>query len=113
MIIIKNEEVKNVNNPNRNIYNFNAGPSALPTAVLERAQQELTNFKGTGMSVMELSHRSKTYEEVHNEAKDRLKKLLNVFQTIMKCSSYKVEQASICDDSNQLLTIWGKKLAIL
>lgn len=78
MIIITYEEVKYVKNPNRNIYNFNAGPSALPTAVLERAQQELTNFNGTGMSVMELSHRSKTYEEVHNEAKDRMKKLFSI-----------------------------------
>lgn len=59
----------------RNTYNFNAGPSALPTAVLEKAQQELTNFQGTGMSVMELSHRSKTFEDVHNEAILRLKKL--------------------------------------
>ena len=59
----------------RNTYNFNAGPSALPTAVLEKAQQELTNFQGTGMSVMELSHRSKTYENVHNEAIARLRKL--------------------------------------
>ncbi|MEI3614158.1 3-phosphoserine/phosphohydroxythreonine transaminase [Pseudogracilibacillus sp. SO30301A] len=59
----------------RNTYNFNAGPSALPTAVLEKAQQELTNFQGTGMSVMELSHRSKTFEDVHNEAITRFKKL--------------------------------------
>ncbi len=59
----------------RTTYNFNAGPSALPTAVLENAQQELTNFQGTGMSVMELSHRSKTYEDVHNEAIARFKKL--------------------------------------
>lgn len=66
-------------NPNsQNVYNFNAGPSALPAAVLEQAQQELTNFKGTGMSVMELSHRSNTYEEVHNEAICRLKSLFNV-----------------------------------
>ena len=65
-------------NPNRNTYNFNAGPSALPTAVLEKAQQELTNFQGTGMSVMELSHRSKTYEAVHNEAIERLRKLYNI-----------------------------------
>lgn len=60
---------------NEHVYNFNAGPSALPTAVLETAQQELTNFKGTGMSVMELSHRSSTYEEVHNAAISRLRSL--------------------------------------
>ncbi|KAF0996159.1 3-phosphoserine/phosphohydroxythreonine transaminase [Geobacillus sp. TFV-3] len=59
-------------------YNFNAGPSALPLPVLERAQKELLNFQNTGMSVMELSHRSKEYEAVHNAAKERLKRLLGV-----------------------------------
>lgn len=59
-------------------YNFNAGPSALPLSVLEKAQQELVNFKGTGMSVMELSHRSKTYEEVHNAAIASLRELLSI-----------------------------------
>ncbi|ATA59012.1 MFS transporter [Geobacillus stearothermophilus] len=59
-------------------YNFNAGPSALPLPVLERAQKELLNFQNTGMSVMELSHRSKEYEAVHNAAKERLKQLLGV-----------------------------------
>ncbi len=60
------------------VYNFNAGPSALPTAVLEKAQQELLNFRGTGMSVMELSHRSQAYEEVHNGAIARLRKLFSI-----------------------------------
>lgn len=59
-------------------YNFNAGPSALPLSVLEKAQQELVNFRGTGMSVMELSHRSKTYEEVHNAAINILRELLSI-----------------------------------
>ena len=59
----------------RSVYNFNAGPSALPLSVLEKAQQELVDFRGTGMSIMELSHRSKPYEEVHNEAIARLKRL--------------------------------------
>lgn len=67
-----------MNHPNRNVYNFNAGPSALPTAVLEKAQQELTNFQNSGMSVMELSHRSKTYENVHNEAIERLRRLYEI-----------------------------------
>ncbi|WP_062050594.1 3-phosphoserine/phosphohydroxythreonine transaminase [Bacillus sp. JCM 19034] len=60
------------------VYNFNAGPSALPKQVLERAQKELTNFANTGMSVMELSHRSKEYEAVHLEAISHLKELLNI-----------------------------------
>jgi phosphoserine aminotransferase len=48
-------------------YNFNAGPAALPLEVLEQAQQEFVDFKGIGMSIMEVSHRSKEYEAVHNE----------------------------------------------
>ena len=56
-------------------YNFNAGPSALPLEVLKKAQQELLNFDHSGMSVMELSHRSSTFEKVHNEAIERLRKL--------------------------------------
>lgn len=59
-------------------YNFNAGPSALPLEVLKRAQEELVNFKQTGMSVMELSHRSKEYDEVHTQAQSMLKELLQI-----------------------------------
>lgn len=63
---------------NKRAFNFNAGPSALPLAVLEKAQSELVNFQGTGMSIMELSHRSAEYEAVHNEAIERLKSLYNI-----------------------------------
>jgi phosphoserine aminotransferase len=59
-------------------FNFNAGPSALPLEVLQKAQAELVDFKETGMSVMELSHRSTTFEEVHNEAIARLRKLFDI-----------------------------------
>ncbi|MBS4211360.1 MULTISPECIES: 3-phosphoserine/phosphohydroxythreonine transaminase [Neobacillus] len=59
-------------------YNFNAGPSALPLSVLEKAQQELIDFRGTGMSIMELSHRSAAYEEVHNQAIAHLKDLMSI-----------------------------------
>jgi phosphoserine aminotransferase len=48
--------------------NFNAGPAALPLAALERAKEELLDFEGSGMSVMEHSHRGKVYEKVHHEA---------------------------------------------
>lgn len=58
--------------------NFNAGPAALPAEVLMEAQKHLLNFNGTGMSVMELSHRSKPYEEVHDGAISKLKKLMNI-----------------------------------
>ncbi|GAX91873.1 3-phosphoserine/phosphohydroxythreonine transaminase [Effusibacillus lacus] len=59
-------------------YNFNAGPSALPLPVLQKAQEELVDFRGSGMSVMELSHRSALYEEVHNEAISLLKELYGI-----------------------------------
>lgn len=62
----------------KNVYNFNAGPAALPSAVLDQAKLELTNFNNSGMSVMELSHRSNTYEEVHNATIDRMKQLLAI-----------------------------------
>jgi phosphoserine aminotransferase len=50
------------------VMNFNAGPAALPLAALERAKEELLDFEGSGMSVMEHSHRGKVYEKVHGEA---------------------------------------------
>lgn len=57
-------------------FNFNAGPAALPLEVLERAQAQFVDFQGTGMSIMEMSHRGKVYEGVHNEAASRLLNLL-------------------------------------
>lgn len=59
----------------KRIINFNAGPAAIPLEVLEQAQSELLDWKGTGMSVMEVSHRSKEYEEMHNHAIAQFKEL--------------------------------------
>ena len=56
--------------------NFNAGPAALPSAVLERAREELLDFESSGMSIMEHSHRGKAYEKVHNEATALVAELL-------------------------------------
>jgi len=58
--------------------NFNAGPATLPLAALERAQEELIDFAGTGMSVMEQSHRGKEYEKVHDEALALVREMGNV-----------------------------------
>jgi phosphoserine aminotransferase len=60
------------------IFNFNPGPAALPAVVLEEMQAELMDFKGTGMSVTEISHRSAPFEEVLNDAISRTKRLLNL-----------------------------------
>ena len=59
-------------------YNFNAGPAALPFSILEQAQAEFLNFGGAGMSILEMSHRSKEYEAVHNKAIALLKELLAI-----------------------------------
>ena len=59
-------------------YNFSAGPAALPDAVLERAQAEMLDFEGTGMSVMEMSHRSKIFVDVAARAEADLRELLGI-----------------------------------
>src|SRR5258707_15284195 len=58
--------------------NFNPGPAALPLAALERARDELLDFAGSGMSVMEHSHRGKEYEAVHDEALALLRELSGI-----------------------------------
>lgn len=58
------------------VMNFNSGPATLPLEALERAREELLDFEGTGMSVMEHSHRGKTYERVHDEAMALIRELL-------------------------------------
>lgn len=60
------------------IWNFNPGPATLPLPVLERAREEMLNYRCTGMSVMELSHRSKEYGAIHAEAKLLLSELLAI-----------------------------------
>ncbi len=59
----------------KRIWNFNPGPAILPLSALEKAKMEIPDYAGTGMAVMELSHRSKEYEAIHNGAKQLLKEL--------------------------------------
>jgi len=63
------------------IYNFSPGPSVLPLPVLEQAAAELTNYRGSGMSVMEMSHRSKVYIDIFEETKASLKKTMKIPDT--------------------------------
>ena len=60
------------------VYNFSAGPAVLPEEVLKEAAAEMLDYKGTGMSVMEMSHRSKAYETIIKEAEADLRDLLNI-----------------------------------
>ena len=63
------------------VINFNAGPAGLPLPALERARDELLDFQGSGMSVMEHSHRGKEYDAVHSEAIALLTELLGIPDT--------------------------------
>lgn len=60
------------------VYNFSAGPAVLPEAVLKEAADEMLDYKGTGMSVMEMSHRSKAFEEIIQEAEADIRELMKI-----------------------------------
>lgn len=60
------------------VYNFSAGPAVLPEEVLKEAQEEMLDYRGCGMSVMEMSHRSKMFENILEEAEADLRELLNI-----------------------------------
>ncbi len=60
------------------IYNFSAGPSMLPLSVLEKAASEMTNCQGSGMSVMEMSHRSKVYDGIIKNTEASLRRVMNI-----------------------------------
>ena len=60
------------------VYNFSAGPSMLPESVLCRARDEMLNYNSSGMSVMEMSHRSKVYDEIIKSCEAKLRKLLGI-----------------------------------
>ena len=63
------------------IYNFSAGPAVLPLSVLEQAASEMTNYRGSGMSVMEMSHRGKEYIGIFEETKADLKSIMKIPDT--------------------------------
>lgn len=62
----------------KRVYNFSAGPAILPETVLLEAQENLFSLPGVGMSILEISHRSKTYDEIHQNAKKDFKALLGI-----------------------------------
>ena len=60
------------------IFNFSAGPATMPTEVLEKARAEMLSLQGGGMSVMEISHRSQTFEKINHDAQQKIKELLGL-----------------------------------
>jgi phosphoserine aminotransferase len=73
-------------------FNFAAGPAALPTEVLEEVRSELLDWRGSGSSVMEVSHRSDAFVEVAQDAERDLRELLGI-PVIIACSSCKAAPA--------------------
>ena len=60
------------------VYNFSAGPAVLPEEVLKQAADEMLDYQGSGMSVMEMSHRGKVFDGIIKEAEKDLRELLNI-----------------------------------
>ena len=60
------------------VYNFSAGPSMLPEEVLKKAASEMLDYEGSGQSVMEMSHRSKVYDNIIKTAERLLRELMNI-----------------------------------
>ena len=60
------------------VYNFSAGPAVLPEEVLKEAAEEMMDYKGSGMSVMEMSHRSKVFDEIIKDAEKDIRELMNI-----------------------------------
>jgi phosphoserine aminotransferase len=60
------------------VYNFNPGPSTLPLPALEKAKEDLIDYQGTGMSIMETSHRAPEYDKIHNDAQALMRELMNI-----------------------------------
>ena len=78
--ILSREEssIVTVSTTSKRALNFNAGPAALPLPVLERIREEITDYRGSGMSVMEMSHRSAEYEEIQSRAEQSLRRQLAI-----------------------------------
>jgi len=68
------------------VYNFSAGPAVLPEEVLQEAADEMLDYRGCGMSVMEMSHRSKMFEEIIHTAEADLRELMGIRPTTRYCS---------------------------
>ena len=81
------------------VYNFSAGPAVLPEEVLKEAADEMLDYQGSGMSVMEMSHRSKVYDDIIKTAEKDLRELMNIPDNykVMFLAGWSI--AAVCDDS--------------
>ena len=79
----------------KRVYNFSAGPSMLPEAVLAKAAAEMMDYEGSGQSVMEMSHRSKVYDKIIKDAED-LVEYFSVFVNFRKLETAGTEVSCRC-----------------
>src|SRR5207302_7848165 len=77
-VITPASKVSQENSMTERIFNFSAGPAVIPVPVLEHARDEMLSLPGVGMSVMEISHRSKAFDEIIQGAESGLRELLNI-----------------------------------
>ena len=82
------------------VYNFSAGPAVLPEEVLKEAADEMLDYRGSGMSVMEMSHRSKVYDNIIKEAEQDLRDLMNI-RTITKFCFYRADITAVRHDPDE------------
>ena len=83
------------------IYNFSAGPAVLPVPVLEEAQRDMLSLPGVGMSVMEISHRSKTFDEIFGRAEAGLRELLGIPENYHVLFLARWSESAILDDPDE------------
>ena len=81
------------------VYNFSAGPSMLPVEVLEKAQKEFVYYGSSGMSVMEMSHRSKDFEQILYHTEDTLRELMKIPNNYKILFFARRRLYTICNDS--------------
>ncbi len=88
------------------IDNFCAGPCTLPLPVLQQAQAELLNFQNSGMSLMEISHRSKLFEPLHYQTLELAQTLINAPRQLHPPTPYRRCQPTICHERTKPPPPW-------
>ena len=88
------------------LYNFSAGPAVLPVPVLEEAQRDLVALPGVGMSVLEISHRSKPFDEIIHGAEADMRSLAGIPDTGVKCGNERMRGHAIGPLSAPSLRWW-------
>lgn len=83
------------------VYNFSAGPAVLPEEVLQEAADEMLDYRGCGMSVMEMSHRSGTYQKIIDEAEADLRQLMGIPDNYKVLFLQGGASHAVCDDSDE------------